>query len=285
MGSRILRGRGITSRDNAGAVAVAVVDEEFAARNWPGNNAVGQQIKLVDLEPNGPWYTIVGVASHALEISPTARLVGQGRIRGTHLIYRSLAQVAPSWPANSAPAVPAFGFVVRGADGEQLVPAVRSALQPVLADQPLDFLGTLQEYYNADGLAARRKALLLGVTAVFGIALAVIGIVALVVDAVRRRTREIGIRVTLGASAGHLVGMIVREIALVSSIGVAAGLIASALVGRLVGHYLFGLGGGFDDARVVAGAVFGVLAVAIASATLPAHRVLRIDPTNALRTD
>lgn len=285
MGIRLLAGRGITSADVAGAPPVVVIDERLARLNWPNGDAIGQQMRFVDQEPNGPWYTIVGIAASVTEISPIAELVVKKRVRPS-AVYRALAQVDPTWPEMGERFAPGFAFAVHvSSDVRRQLGIARTAVVSAVPDLAVERFGTLESYFNATGLATRAKAAAFAIACSFGVVLCMLGVAGLVADDITRRTREIGVRIALGAPRLSVIGLLLQNTLIVAVIGVAAGLAASVVAVRSLGHLVFGVGGGVDNPFIVLGGIAGTLGMVVVAAMVPASRAASVDPVVALRAD
>jgi putative ABC transport system permease protein len=202
-------------------------------------------------------------------------------------MYRARNQVNPTWPnGTGSPSTPGFGFVIHTTgDPHQVLGAVRRALAESAADQPVESLGTLEEHFNADGRADQNSAEVLAGFGGFGVLLCLIGIVGVVSETVTRRTREIGVRIALGAQWRDVISLVLHDACIVACAGVIVGLFVSALLARTAGHFLFAWGTGIDDPAVLFGAATSVLLVVLAATLWPAARALRVDPVIALRSE
>ncbi len=259
LGVPLKRGRHLTERDDARAPGVAIVNESFARRHFGDEEPVGRQIRIF-----GRPYEVVGV-------------VGDVRYRGLDAeappaMYPSLAQ--NPWPG--------FEVVVRTAgDPLSLATSLRQAIwsiDPQLAVQDVSSL----EQALAGSLARRRFTLLLmSCFAATALLLAALGVYGLTSHQVAERTREIGVRMALGATRADVLRMIAGQGLVPALAGIAIGLIASPGLGGLVASLLFGVGRA--DPITLAGMSLLLAMVAAAAAYLPARRAVRVDPMIALR--
>lgn len=281
-----LRGRSIQATDGPTSEPVIVIDETLAKRNWPGLNPIGRLMRFPAMEPNGPWYRVVGVVKNALPISPAASLIAHGSIR-VGVAYRSLAQVGVKWPDHGDPQRAGLAIVFRMPNNESGRWAkLRATLAAVVPDQPIEHLGTLRAYYESGFASDRlRRSLLTGAATALGLLLSLAGIAALVIEAVARRTREIGIRVALGAPRRQILTLAIEGTSGVACIGVCVGLVLALAISNVFGHYIFGIGRGVDEPGLLFVASTGLLAVVIAVSLIPAMRALRISPADALRAE
>ena len=258
------RGRFFTDRDDASAPPVAIISETCARQEFPNRNPLGKQIQLGRHDDGAPWMTIVGI-------------VGDVRQYGLDIAPRIAAYIPQAQHMDFA-----FSLVARTAgDPRPMEPTARAAFVaadrtlPVYEVQPLDD-------YLASSLAQRRFTLTL--LALFGglaVALAAVGIYGVVSCAVIARTREMGIRLALGALRhGVLVGVL-RNAARLAAAGLAAGCAAALLLTRFLRTLLFEVRPA--DASTLAAIAALLAAVALAAGYLPARRAARVDPAAALR--
>jgi len=259
----LLRGRAIAPTDGRDGARVAVVNETMARRYWPGQEALGRRI-FFGADTTAPAAVIVGIARdgkyRSLREEPTA-VVYLSAVRsplttGT-LILRSRTDPA------------AFAVVVRR--------EVR-ALDPEL---PLTDVRTLDEHLALATARERLLGALATVFAVLGVALAAVGLFGLLAFLVARRTREIGVRMALGAEGADVVRMVVGRGLARAGLGIGVGLAAALATSRLLRSLLYGVGAVDPVSYVGAAAI--LLAVAALAAWIPARRAARIDPMEALR--
>lgn len=261
MGIPILRGRGILDSDVEGSRRVVVISQSVAARYFPGEDPVGRRISF-DGTRADPWREIVGVAGDV------SRDGG-----GTHWneAYMPLAEHGAD----------ALVIVARTDRPEELRRRIRGIVASIDPTQAIASLRLMDERV-ADELGPQRfMAGLLGAFALTALVLATLGIFGLVSYTTTQRTREIGIRVALGASPEGVMVVVMRDGLRLLGIGLVAGLLAAVLLGRAIAGRVAGIGG--IDAPVTA-AIFAVLAlVGTLAALLPALRAVRIPPAVALR--
>lgn len=267
MGIPVLHGRGFTAADTAEAAPVSVVSQAFAERYFPGEDALGRRITWGDPDDRETsWSTIVGV-------------VGSVRLDGLDAAprieaYQPMAQ-AP-WPF--------MAVVLRSSvRPESLVEPLRRAIVEVSPTQPVEQIQTMEQILR-DSLARRRATMLL-LWAFAGLALAMsaVGLYGVMSFAVAQRSRELGLRMALGADGGSIRAMVMREAAVLLAAGVAAGGVATLILGRLIEGFLFHVRPGDPLAFAAAGAV--LTAAALVAAWVPAHRASRTDPMRALRVE
>ncbi len=259
----VRQGRTFTSADRIGAPKVLVVNAAAARKFWPGENPIG---KLAKVYQGGFWTgaTVVGVVGDVLyqTIDSVA----------TPDAYISYDQFAP--PAATI-------FLRTSGNPTALAAAARRTVQQYAPNDPVYDIRTMDALVGAASAQTRLSAVLLGLFAGVALLLAVIGIYGVVSFAVTQRTREIGIRVALGADRGRVLTMVVRQGAALVVTGAAIGLVAALLLTRVMRSLLFGVTPG-DPLTFVAIVVVLVTAALVAT-WLPARRATRIDPVVALR--
>ena len=263
MGIPILVGREFTEGDGAQAKRVMVINETMAREFWPNQSPLGQRVTMKDW---GPPLTgeIVGV-------------VGDVKTNGLD------AAVGPMiyWPYFQFPQL--FNTIVVRSDGEttRLVPEVKAAIWAVSKNQPISRMETMEEILS-ESLARRRLYLiLLGVFAGAALLLAAVGIYGMVSYSVSQRTREMGIRVAMGAERADVLRMILGQGAKTALMGVALGTVAALGLTRLMASLLFGVRA--TDPLTFAAVVILLGAVALGGSWAPARRAMRVDPMVALR--
>ena len=258
------RGRIFTTQDIATAPKVAVISETCAREQFPNHDPIGKQIQLGGRDDSKPWMTIVGI-------------VGDVRQYGLDTAP-NIAAYIPQAQNLSFP----FSLVARtSSDPRGLERAVRAAFLAVDPTQPV-FNVQSMESYLASSMAQRRFTLAL--LALFGglaLALAAVGIYGVVSCAVTSRTREMGIRMALGAERRDVLAMVLRQAAALAGVGLAAGLAASFALTRFLSTLLFEVR--TTDLATLATIAALLAAVALAASYLPARRAASVDPTVALR--
>jgi putative ABC transport system permease protein len=265
LGPALTRGRPFgVNRERSGDREV-LVNERLAHLLFPDGAAIGRRIR-VDAEAqdghDAPWRMIVGIAPdlrHSPGAAPDAIL---------YLPFDALLPVRPALLIQSA------------ADPAALAPAVREQIRLLDADLPIVSLQTARQAERDAGWNRRMSMNIIGTIAFVAVMLAAVGLYAVTAYGVARRTREIGIRIALGARARRVVWLVLRGTLLHVFAGLAAGLLMKNLWGRLFG----GPGAGFDPANLLS-IVIVLGAVAIVATVAPAARALRINPLEALRAE
>ncbi|HEX7049885.1 MAG TPA: ABC transporter permease [Longimicrobiales bacterium] len=258
----LARGRGFTAEDREGAPLVVVVNETFARRFWPGEDPIGKRLSY----RRDAFAEVVGVVRDA----PV-------RSRAEPQRAQFFIPHAQDYRGNMMLHVRTAG------DPAALAPAVRGAVRELDADLALLNVTTLEQAVGGSLLPQRAAAALLGGFGSLAVLLAMIGLYGVMAYAVASRTREVGIRMALGARGPDVVRMIVgRGMGLVA-LGLGLGLLAAVAVTRLASQFLFDVSA-TDPASFTAAAV-ALAAVALVAAYLPARRAARVDPIVALRNE
>ncbi len=263
VGIAIAAGRAFDPRDVDGGERAAIVSRALAQRLWPGAAALGQRFKS---SPTGPWRTVVGVADDITT-------VGVDRSRGTLAFYLPSAQT---------PASPMTAVIVRTRAAEAAaMPAVRGAIRAAMPDAPILDFGTVSDWLT-DGLDRERfLARIVSAIAAAALMLALVGTYAMFRTAVRSRTREIGIRMTLGATPAIVMRAVLGESALVAAAGLVVGMPLAFAATRTLSAWLFQVSPA--DLVTHAAVAIGVVLSALGAAYGPARRAGRVDPSVALR--
>jgi predicted permease len=259
----ILHGRGFLETDTASSPRVAVVNREFAAAYWPGRDPVGKRFRLGG--PEGDWVEVVGVArtsKYAMLAEPA-----------TKFFYLPFSQ-------NFRPQMTLL--VASSGPSASLAQPLRRLVKAIDSNQPVFALSSMEEYFHQRAAKVMNTlAAVVGGMGLLGMALALSGIYGVVSWSVARRRREIGIRMAIGAGRNAVVGMVLRQGALLGAWGAAIGL-ALLWLGRGIGPglYIPAL-----DWRIAALVALLLLAMALAGAYVPARRAARLDPNRVLREE
>jgi predicted permease len=263
MGMRLLRGRDLTESDLREVAATALVNRALARELWGSRDPVGLRLELSPLEDGSEnWITVVGVVGDAIEFGP---------------------DVAPP-PMMYVPAVRQRDVdVVLRASGDPtaLAPAVRAAFHRLDPNQPLADVGTLEERLQRATASWRFNAVAVVLFSVLALVLAATGIYGVVSYAVSQRTREIGLRLALGAARADVLRNVVGRGLRLTAIGLGVGLLGALALGRTLSGVLFGVTP--TDAGVLAGTTAALALVALAASAVPALRAARLDPATTLR--
>ncbi len=265
MGIGRLLGRGIEARDTENSARVVVVNETMARQYFGGENPIGRRIRFTRFGA-GKDYEIVGVVRDAR----------YEKLRGDYPPTGYFAYTQDAVPLGR------MYFELRAAgDPSALIRAVRSAVQEMEPNLPLFDVKTQSQQIDETLLQERLFARLSSFFGLLAVLLMCTGLHGAVAYALARRTREIGIRMALGAPRRQVLWMMLRESLALVVLGIAAGIPLALLVLRLVGGFLYGLTP--CDPLTLAGAALAMLAVATLAGFLPARRAARLDPMLALR--
>jgi predicted permease len=257
----IVAGRAIDRTDDASAPKVAVVNETFVRRTWPGQSAVGRTVGY-----QGDRVTVVGVARDAKYSTLTEPL--------RPFLYLPIAQ---HWSATQTLVVRASG------DPLALAPDIARAVRAIDPTLPRPTVTTLGRENSVALIPQRVAALVSGTLGAVGLLLAAVGLYGVISHSSSRRRREIGIRLALGARRGDVLQMILREGMRVTAIGVAIGLVLSTAATRLLVRYLFGVSPLDALTFVVMSAMF--VGIAALASYLPARRAASLSPMLTLRDE
>jgi predicted permease len=261
-------GRLFTEHDTRTTDRAVIVDEHMAAQLWPGQDAIGKRIRTggFDATANTPWMTVAGIVGRVKQDS----LDSDSRMA----IYLAHTQV-PSRGMN---------VVLRaGADPTGLTAAVTRQIRQLDPDMPLYNVRTMEQRVE-ESLARRRfSMLLLTLFACLALGLAAIGIYGVIAFLVSQSTREVGIRMALGATPNGILMLIVRQGLIVSIIGVSLGLCGAFLLTRFMSSLLFGVRATDPLTYVAIALVLG--GVGLLASYIPARRAARIDPMVSLRSE
>jgi len=270
MGIHLVRGRYFESGDAAGTPPVALISESLARQFWPGGAAVGGRMRFHDT-----WFTVAGIVSEVRQLSPE-----QGARNGT--VY-ALNEQLPL--ADQGGNIGHFMVLVARTAGDSapVAAALRAAVAAIDSGQPVADVSTMEQVVWRTEAARRLNTTLVGLFAVLAIVLAAVGIFGLTSYAVARRTKEIGIRMAVGAAPRSILSLVARETAVLALTGAAIGLAGAAAASRVLARFLFGVGA--MDPKIVASAAVLLVAMVMVSAMIPARRAMRVDPIVALRQD
>ena len=265
MGIALLSGRGFDGRDTDQAPLAAVVNEAFVRRFYPGGGAVGKRIQM-GVGGAQQFIAIAGVVENV-------RHAGREKEADPQIFLPQAQQPG----SNLSLAIHTFN------DPAGLAAAVRSAVWSIDKEEPVYSVKTMDDRISEAGVLRRVETLLLTAFGLLAMCLAAIGIYGVVSEAVNQRTREIGVRMALGADAADVVQMVMRRSLALSAAGTAAGAGASFYFTHFIESLLFGVKPTDAVAFLLAGAV--LLGVALLAGYLPARRASRIDPAVVLRSE
>ncbi len=260
----VLEGRAFTLRDDEAAPRVAVINETMAQVYWPLQKAIGRQIRL---ERGGPPVEIVGVVKNSKYGS-----IGEEPRPCLYLPFAQNYQSA------------SILFLHTEGDPAAVAAAARQVVSALDQDMPVYDLKTMNTHLSGIAmLFVRVGAALVGVFGLLGLALAVVGLYGVISHSVSQRTREIGVRIALGARPGDVLRMALKQGMILTLVGVAAGLAAAFAVTRLMGGLLYGVSATDPMTFIVIPPLLTF--VAMLACWIPARRAAKVDPIVALRRD
>ena len=258
----LVRGRDFTEADRKGLPGVVVMNETLAGKLWPGQDALGKRISLIG--PEGPFLEVVGVARdgkyHSLGETPRP------------YIYQPVLQSYD----------PKMTLVVRTTgEPRSVTTAVREQIRALDANLPVADVMTLRDQLDLSLFPSRVAAWVLGAFGGLALLLAAIGIYGVVSYSVAQRTREIGVRMALGAKQKDIRRLVLGEGVFVIAVGLTVGLLLAAAATRVIAGFLYGVGP--MDPLTFAGVPLLLGLVALIASYIPARRATRVDPLKALR--
>ena len=265
----MLQGRAFDQSDTANTPTVAVVSESLARKYWPGESPIGKRLK-----PNfngAPWCTVVGVA-------------GDVRHWGTDVDIEPTAYYPyPQIPDTIRPLLEAnMGIAIRSAQGEgDLLHAIRAAVADVDKNLPVYEVKTMDSMVADSGSLRRFDLSLLGMFSGLALALATIGVYAVMAYSVSQRTKEVGIRMALGAQSKDVFRLILKQGARLAVTGVGIGVVAAFFLRNIVASFVYGLSA--NDPVILSVVPLVVVPVVMLACYLPARRATKVDPLVALR--
>jgi putative ABC transport system permease protein len=262
----IVAGRGFTQSDSLESVPDAVVSQRFATQYFPNEDPIGHRIRMGGHESTEPWVRIVGVAretNYSLwDATPH------------EVVYTSAMQTAPAGIGYS---------VITTGDPMALAPQARRLIAAIDPALPLDVVETYQGRMNDNMTGLMYAAAMLIIDGLIALLLAAVGIFGVMANVVGERTREIGVRLAMGASRDDVTRMILRRASWLTGTGLALGLAAAFVLARLLANLLRGVQP--HDAVVFTSISIAIAIVALAASWLPARRAASIDPMEALRAE
>ena len=266
MGIQLRRGHLFNAQDVAGApVRPVLINESLAKRKYPGQDPIGRRVRFGG-PPNRPWDIIVGVVG---DVKQTSLAASQ-----SDAVYVTTAQWL--WADGTQ------WLVVRTrGDAAALAPAVRQAIWSVDKDQPVVRVATMEDLLAASAAQRRFALVLFEAFALAALVLAAAGIYGVLSGSVAERTREIGIRLALGASRESILALVVRQGLMLSGLGVAIGLAGAAAASQAIATMLFGVSR--LDPVTYLGVIALLAGVSVIACGVPAWRAMRVDPIVALR--
>ncbi len=261
LGIAISAGRDFSAQDDSGSVPSIIVNQRFADRFWPGKAAIGQLVRLGTRD-----YTVIGVV-------PTGKYKRLGEEPTPYMYFAQAQQFTTG-----------MTLVMRTVgDPTLLIPALRQEISALDPNLPINNLRTMEKHLGFALLPARIAGTALGVFGLLGLLLASVGMYGVMAYSVSQRTREIGIRMAIGATAANVIRLIMRQGLALVFIGTAIGLTGAVAASRLLASVLYG-GDTMTPVTFVAVPLV-LVAVAALAAFVPARRAALVDPAIAMRAD
>jgi len=263
---RLLRGRGFTHADQENLPRVAMVNATLAQRLFPGTDPIGKRFTFGNEPGRATWVTIVGV----LADTKMYGLANPARLE----VYVPFRQTASN------------GMVLLVKSGQEptaLVSAVRGIVASIDKEQPIFRIATMQEVVNASVSTRRITLILLGLFSALALVLAGIGIYGVISYSAAQRSREIGLRMALGAQRGDVMRLVLAQGGKISAAGIVIGSAASLGLTRLMAKLLYSVS--VVDPATFAVVAFVLALIATVASYIPARRALRVDPLVALRNE
>jgi ABC-type antimicrobial peptide transport system permease subunit len=263
-------GRGFLESDGSGRPRVMLINESLARRDFPDRSPIGETV-FINYFPE-PWQivgVIADVRQFGLNVEPQPQF------------FVDLRQ----WTEVDALVFPAGAYyAVRTAGGsESILPSVRAIVQQMDAQASLFYVASMEQMVASTISRPRLYATLLGIFSAVGLGLAVIGIYGVIAYSVARRTREIAIRVALGARRAQVIALVVKQSAVLTVVGILLGLVGAALLSRYLEGLLFGVTPLDPVTFAAAAALF--TSVALVAAYGPTRKATGVDPLVALRAE
>jgi putative ABC transport system permease protein len=263
-GTPLLRGRDFLDSDTADSLPVAIISSAMAKKYWPGEDAIGKQV--APTSKKYPEATIIGIVADVKRLSLREDPPPEMYVPYNQKVWPSLLTMD--------------ALVRTKVDPPSLTDTVRGALRSVDADLPLAKIATLNTIVDDSMTLPRFAMVVLGSFAALALLLASVGMYGVISYFVAQRTREIGVRVALGAQGRDVFGMVLGQGARLAAIGIALGLLAALAAARMMVSFLYGVQP--IDPLTFAALPFLLLCIALLACYLPARRAMRVDPMVAL---
>lgn len=272
LGLPLIAGRWIEDRDREGAPAVVVVNSSFARTYFPNQSPLGQHLQVGAMpnpDPRVPWMEIVGI------VADVKQSLASESSTEMYVPFRQADQVLP---------VLTMSLVVRTAgDPMAQTNSIRSVVHNIDANQPVTAIRSMDENVAQSVSAPRFRTVLLSVFAGIALVLAAVGIFGVMAYSVAQRTRELGLRIALGASRGRVLQLVLAHGVRLTLVGVGIGLVATFLLTRYVSSLLFNVPP--YDPMTLVGVVAALIVISLCACYLPARRATLVDPIVALRDE
>jgi predicted permease len=267
VGTPVLRGRGLLETDTLDSMPVTVINAAMARKYWPGHDALGKQVAPASLQY--PLATIVGIVADAKHLSLREEPGPEMYVPFNQKVWPSLANMQVAVRTKADPAL--------------MTGLIRDAIHSVDPDLPLGKLATLNTLVDDAMTRPRFSMLLMAAFGGLAVALAGIGMYGVIAYSVAQRTREIGIRMALGAQRSAVFTMVLQQGAKLAGVGIAIGLLAAIGVTRLMAAFLYGVQP--TDPLTFSAVSLLLAGIVLLACYLPARRATRVDPIIALRDE
>ncbi len=269
----LLQGRDLSERDDRHSPAVVLVNQAMAKRFWPGQDPMGKRVAFDDDKGRPIWLSIVGIAGNVRHFGFEQEAAPE--------VYFPIAQLDPQAFAITASRTP-FSFAIRtSGNPAAMTAAVSSAIHSVEPNQSLTAIRTMDEMVSDSVARPRFESLLLGIFAALALLLAAAGVYSVMAYAVTQRTREIGLRMALGAHPGDVLRQVLLDGLTLAGLGVAIGLAAAFAITPVMANLLYGVSPRDPLVFALVPAILGT--VAVIACWIPARRAAQVDPMIALR--
>jgi predicted permease len=265
MGISLIKGRFFDEHDVKDSQKVAIVDEIFARRFWPDADCIGKRIKRGDVNSNSPWMTVVGVVATVKQYS----------------LDTEPPRVAFYTPHSQSPSGGMYLVMRTNSDPLQMVGAVTGAIRAVDPELPVYDVTSMEQRLSNSLERRRFSMLLLGLFAALALILSAVGIYGVISFLVAQRTREIGIRMALGAQTRDVLRLVLKQGVRLTAIGIITGMIAALMLTRFMSSMVYVVSMTDLVTFIVLPAILA--AVALAACLIPARRAIKVDPIVALR--
>jgi len=267
LGIRVLRGQAFTSEDQLAPSNKVIISRSVAEQLWPGQDPIGRRLKLDDVNA---WETVIGEVQDVMQ--------DDFRTPPQAVVYFPLVGPTPTSWWVSSPA-----YVIKTARAETIAPEVRALVHEVAPEAPMYRVFTMAQLAARSMTDLSFTMLTLGVVSVLALVLGAVGLYGVLSYVVAERTREIGVRMALGATAAEVRRLVVAQGARVVGLGIVIGMIVAIASTRALGSLLFGVTA--VDVPTFAAVGAGMAGIGALASYLPAHRASRVDPVVALRSD
>jgi putative ABC transport system permease protein len=261
----LLRGRVFSEHERADGLRVAIINETAANTHWPNEDPLGKRFKFGNPDEDARWWTVVGI-------------VADTRRAGVdHPVFTESYQPYTQDPRSMTVLIRTAG------EPTAIAPALRTVVRELDRDQPLAQVAPLDALIDNQTAARRFSTWLFGVFSMAAIALTAIGLYGLLAYLVALRRHEIAVRLAIGGSRHHVLGLVVRHVSLVVGLGITIGLAGALTTAQWMRSLLFGIEPWDPLSQTATVAVLGL--VTVAAAWIPTRRAMRVDPASVLRTE